>query len=417
MVRQAHQQQCDDLNSVTEHSRSMPNGDAMSLPNGWETKEIGDVLSLEYGKPLPKEKRTPNGLYPVYGANGIKDRTNEFYVEEPSIIVGRKGSAGEINYTEDKFWPLDVTYFTKFDKSELNLDFLFHLLTLLELPKLAKGVKPGINRNDVYAIKTKIPPLDEQKRIVAKLDECFEAIHIARTNVEKNLNNAKELFQSQLNQIFASTGSATDGDSPELAEGWEEKKLGEVTYVKSGGTPLRSNKEFWDNGDIPWYSSGELNNLYTNESERHITQIGLENSNAKLFPEGSLLIGMYDTAALKMSILDRGATFNQAIAGVKPSRNINLLFIFYSINAMKSELLNQRRGVRQKNLSLKKIKDFIISFPSLDVQKRVVEELGQFIIETQSLESNYQQELDALDELKKSILQKAFNGELTIDNG
>ena len=84
---------------------------------------------------------------------------------------------------------------------------------------------------------------------------------------------------------------------------------------------------------------------------------------------------------------------------------------------MKSELLNQRRGVRQKNLSLKKIKDFIISFPSLDVQKRVVEELGQFIIETQSLESNYQQELDALDELKKSILQKAFNGELTIDNG
>jgi len=417
MVRQAHQQQCDDLNSVTEHSRSMPNGDAMSLPNGWETKEIGDVLSLEYGKPLPKEKRTPNGLYPVYGANGIKDRTNEFYVEEPSIIVGRKGSAGEINYTEDKFWPLDVTYFTKFDKSELNLDFLFHLLTLLELPKLAKGVKPGINRNDVYAIKTKIPPLDEQKRIVAKLDECFEAIHIARTNVEKNLSNAKELFQSQLNQIFASTGSATDGDSPELAEGWVEKKLGEVTYVKSGGTPLRSNKEFWDNGDIPWYSSGELNNLYTNESERHITQIGLENSNAKLFPEGSLLIGMYDTAALKMSILDRGATFNQAIAGVKPSRNINLLFIFYSINAMKSELLNQRRGVRQKNLSLKKIKDFIISFPSLDVQKRVVEELGQFIIETQSLESNYQQELDALDELKKSILQKAFNGELTIDNG
>ena len=196
-----------------------------------------------------------------------------------------------------------------------------------------------------------------------------------------------------------------------------KKKLGEVAYVKSGGTPLRSNKEFWDKGYIPWYSSGELNNLHTNESERYITQIGLENSNAKLFPEGSLLIGMYDTAALKMSILDRGATFNQAIAGVKPSRNINLLFIFYSINAMKSELLNQRRGVRQKNLSLKKIKDFIISFPSLDVQKRVVEELGQFIIETQSLESNYQQELDALDELKKSILQKAFNGELTIDNG
>ncbi|MBU1064578.1 restriction endonuclease subunit S, partial [bacterium] len=187
------------------------------MKQGWKIKKLGEVLSLEYGKPLPKEKRIHKGLYPVYGANGIINRTNEYYVDETSIIVGRKGSAGEINYTEEKFWPLDVTYYTKFDKNELNLNFLYYLLSLLELPKLAKGVKPGINRNDIYAIKTFIPFLSEQKRIVSKLDQCFEAIDKAKANVERNRQNAKELFQSKLNQIFSQKG-----------DGWVEKKLGEV---------------------------------------------------------------------------------------------------------------------------------------------------------------------------------------------
>ncbi|MBU1872676.1 restriction endonuclease subunit S, partial [bacterium] len=172
------------------------------MKQGWKIKKLGEVLSLEYGKPLPKEKRIHKGLYPVYGANGIINRTNEYYVDETSIIVGRKGSAGEINYTEEKFWPLDVTYYTKFDKNELNLNFLYYLLSLLELPKLAKGVKPGINRNDIYAIKTFIPFLSEQKRIVSKLDQCFEAIDKARANVERNRQNAKELFQSRKNDLF-----------------------------------------------------------------------------------------------------------------------------------------------------------------------------------------------------------------------
>jgi len=403
MVRQAHQQQCDDLNSVTEHSRSMPNGDAMSLPNGWETKEIGDVLSLEYGKPLPKEKRTPNGLYPVYGANGIKDRTNEFYVEEPSIIVGRKGSAGEINYTEDKFWPLDVTYFTKFDKSELNLDFLFHLLTLLELPKLAKGVKPGINRNDVYAIKTKIPPLDEQKRIVAKLDECFEAIHIARTNVEKNLSNAKELFQSQLNQIFASTGSATDGDSPELAEGWVEKKLVEVCEnLDSRRIPITKNKRI--SGDIPYYGASGIVD--------YVADFIFDEDLLLVSEDGANLLARTYPIAFPIS----GKTWvNNHAHALKFENMGSQKFVEYYLNSIKLD--DYVSGMAQPKLNQKMLNSIPVPYPEIDIQKEIVNQLDDLKSKTQTLESNYQQELDALDELKKSILQKAFRGELTIDNG
>lgn len=124
----------------------------------WELKKIGDVLKLEYGKPLPKEKRNEAGTYVAYGANGIKCRTDEYYWDKPSIIIGRKGSAGEINLTEEKFWPLDVTYFAIFDDQKYDLKFLYFCLQRLNLTSLAKGVKPGINRNDVYALEAVFPP-------------------------------------------------------------------------------------------------------------------------------------------------------------------------------------------------------------------------------------------------------------------
>ena len=154
-------------------------------------------------------------------------------------------------------------------------------------------------------------------------------------------------------------------------QAWKLKTLGEIAEVQSGGTPLKSRKEYWF-GDIPWYSSGELNETFTKASKGLITLKGLEESNAKLFPKGSLLIGMYDTAALKMSILDRDAAFNQAIAGVKPNEKIDLKFILYAVNSRKLEILNQRRGVRQKNLSLAKIKNIALPIPPLPEQKRIV---------------------------------------------
>src|ERR1700730_17763898 len=94
----------------------------------WQTKALGDIISLEYGKPLPNFKRKVEGIYPVYGANGEKNRNDDYYCDQYSIIIGRKGSAGEINLTEKKFWPLDVTYFVKLENKNLNLKFIYYLL-------------------------------------------------------------------------------------------------------------------------------------------------------------------------------------------------------------------------------------------------------------------------------------------------
>lgn len=168
----------------------------------WQKQKVGEILKLEYGKPLPKSKRITGGKYPVYGANGEKARSNEYFFSKPSIVVGRKGSAGELNLTEEKFWPLDVTYFVTFDEKKYDLKFLYNLLTTLNLPKLAKGVKPGINRNEVYSIEVTIPELTEQRRIVKKLDSIFNHISKMKEHTEQKLADLDELKRSVLSKAF-----------------------------------------------------------------------------------------------------------------------------------------------------------------------------------------------------------------------
>ena len=173
----------------------------------WANLKLGEVLKLEYGKPLPKERRSDNGAFPAYGANGIKCRTNDVYWKKSSIVVGRKGSAGEINLADGGFWPLDVTYFVVFDEDEYDLRFLYYLLSRLNLPSLAKGVKPGINRNDVYAIEQHFPPLPEQERIVAILDKASANSATLTQIGEQKLAHLANLKQSLLHKAF--TGELT----------------------------------------------------------------------------------------------------------------------------------------------------------------------------------------------------------------
>jgi len=317
-----------------------------------------------------------------------------------ATIVGRKGNINTPIYTETNFWNVDTAFGLE-AKSELDSRFLFYFCLSYDFSIHNRGTTiPSLVKSDLLQIKIQIPPLPEQQRIVGILDEAFDGIATVKANAEQNLQNARALFESHLQSVFTQRG-----------KGWVERQLGEIAEVQSGGTPSISQKKYWG-GDIPWYSSGELNETYTKHPERKITEDGLNNSNAKLFPKGSLLIGMYDTAALKMSILDRDGAFNQAIAGIKPNDKIEVEFILHAINANKPRLLLERRGTRQKNLSLGKIKEILIPLPEPTVQRAVVSHLRSVMDETQRLESLYQRKLAALDELKKSLLHQAFSGAL-----
>lgn len=168
------------------------NWDKADLPHGWLRARIGAVLEFQYGKGLKASERFDQGPVPVFGSNGIVGFTEEPLTVRPSIIVGRKGSAGALNLCDGPSWTTDVAYFVE-APSFFNIQFLLNVLTALDLDKLGKGVKPGLSRSEAYDQIIAIPPLAEQQRIVAKLDELMslcdrlEAARVGREMVRDGL--------------------------------------------------------------------------------------------------------------------------------------------------------------------------------------------------------------------------------------
>jgi len=392
-----------------------------NLPAGWEIKKLGEVCKL-IGGGTPSKKNEKFYTGNIYWAT-VRDMkvdiitdtelkiTNEAVLKSSTniipkgnVIIATRVGLGKVCFIEnDTAINQDLKGVIPKNQKQLSVEFLFRWFKRISNKIIDEGTGAtvqGVKLSFINSLEIPLPPLPEQQRIVAILDKAFAAIDKAKANAEQNLKNAKELFESYLQGVFKNKGDE-----------WEEKTLGEVAFVKSGGTPSRAKKEYWE-GDIAWYSSGELNDLFTIAPKRHINELAINNSNAKIFPKGSLLIGMYDTAALKMSIIDREATFNQAIAGVKPNDKIDLIFVLHSINSIKPDILNLRRGVRQKNLNLSKIKNIPISLPTIFEQQTIVKKLDSLSVKKNRLEAIYQKKINNLDELKKSILQKAFEGEL-----
>lgn len=380
------------------------------MNTGWAEKSLGEILRLEYGKPLDEGFRKPDGRYPVYGANGEKDRTDKFYYNKPSIIVGRKGSAGEINLTEQKFWPLDVTYFVNFDERQYNLRFLYYLLAKLDLPKLAKGVKPGINRNEVYSLVTKVPPLCEQQRIVGILDEAFAGIATAKANAKKNLQNARALFESYLQSVFTHRG-----------EGWVEKPLSESCDIKHGFA--FKSEFFMSEGDYVLLTPGNFyeSGGYRDRREKQKYYTG-EIPRDYVLNEGDLLVAMTEQAAGLLGspiLIPEPDKFlhNQRLGLVTKKPDIpwtnDFFFHVFNTQAVRKEIHDSASGVKVRHTSPTKIGEVVVSFPtSISEQRAIVSKFKDLREETQRLVGLYERKLSALDALKKSLLRQAFSGGL-----
>lgn len=147
--------------------------------------EIGEIIEFEYGKPLKKEDRI-KGDYPVFGSNGIVGWHNEFLVKPPFIIVGRKGSAGALNYSDIAGYPIDTTFFIENKNPEkINITYIYHILKSLKLNEVnVQAGIPGLNRNDAYKLKIPLPPLSVQEEIVVEIEGCQKIIDGAKMVVE-----------------------------------------------------------------------------------------------------------------------------------------------------------------------------------------------------------------------------------------
>lgn len=196
-----------ELPQITEAEVRFP------LPSGWAWFRIGSYLELEYGKALATKDRHESGSVDVYGSNGIVGKHDEQLVSDPCIIIGRKGSAGALNKTFRPSWTTDVAYYLV-PPEGFDLDYCYLLLLSLRLDELGKGIKPGLNRNEAYSLVAALPPLNEQYRIVEKVDELMALCD----RLEQQVGDQLEAHEVLVDTLLDALTRATEAD--EVATHW-----------------------------------------------------------------------------------------------------------------------------------------------------------------------------------------------------
>jgi type I restriction enzyme S subunit len=195
----------------------------------WQTVKLGEALELAYGKSLPKGNRV-GGTVPVFGSNGVTGWHDTALINETTVIVGRKGSAGAVQYVEGPCYPIDTTYYVRTRQGfHFEMKFLYYLLRKLDLSRLktATGV-PGLTREDAYKEKIPVPPLLEQRRIVDILSRAEGIIRLQRQAADK----AREIIPALFLDMF--------GDPATNPKGWPIRRLGDLAEKMSDG-PFGSN--------------------------------------------------------------------------------------------------------------------------------------------------------------------------------
>ena len=219
----------------------------------------------------------------------------------------------------------------------------------------------------------------------------------------KVINKLNEIIEKKQNQIFYSRFVEMFGDLISNSQNRKLVRLEELGKWSSGGTPPKSNKPYFE-GSINWFTAGELNSLYLNDSIDKISEEAIYETSAKLFTKGSMLVGMYDTAAFKLGILSKDSSANQACACITPNSKVNILWLYAALIAIRPKVLNMRKGVRQKNLNLQMIKELRIPYVNLNEQNEYVKIFKRIYQSKLAVQKSIEQ----LEILKKSLMQEYF---------
>lgn len=192
---------------------------------------------------------------------------------------------------------------------------------------------------------------------------------------------------------------------------WPIAQLGDIATIQSGGTPSRSVREYWD-GDIPWIKISDLTSTYVTASEERITTPGLENSSAKVFPKGTILLTIFATIG-KVAILDIAAATNQAIAGITPRSNSYGKFLYYALVHYSNDLLVQGKGVAQKNINLSILKKLHLPLPTISEQKLIAAKLDKLFDHLHRIRERLDKIPALLKQFRQAVLTQAVTGKLT----
>ena len=403
------------------------------MNNGWRRKPLADVCSFSNG--LWKGEKPPFVNVGVirntnFTKEGDLDDSDIAYLDvEARKLETRRLQLGDIILEKSGGGPKQpvgrVVLFDKedgcfsfsnftaalriLDPGTLDSHFLHKYLHWIYISGVTESMQShstGIRNldGDAYkSIEITFPSLPEQQRIVNILDESFDAIATAKANAEKNLKNARALFESHLQSVFSQRG-----------KGWVEVKLEEVCGFQNGFAFKSSTFQLSGHPII------RISNIQDGHIDSHNRLVFFDPTDYRedldryRIVEDDLLIAMSGATTGKLGFNTENKVFylNQRVGKFEPGKNLNKRFLYHFLSTKVEENLRISAGAAQPNLSTEQIKGFVLPLPPIAEQARIVDGSDSLSQETQLLAAVYQQKLAALESLKKSMLHQAFSGQM-----
>jgi len=361
----------------------------------WKLAKLGDILTLEYGDNLPSDSRE-TGNIPVFGSNGQVDTHSEAAVERPGIVVGRKGSIGELEFSDKPFWPIDTTYYITNKETDQNLRFLYYLLQNIQLERLnAASAIPGLNRNDVYGLNAIVPPPEEQRKIATVLYTIDQAIE----NAKKIINQVGRIKKGLIQEFYSEgyynheewqevdkQGAYVMTRADEVPAEWDIRQSGKISEVKTGHTPSTSVDEYWD-GDVSWVDIHDLTQL-----EKTVIKT----------TDDTITDSTTDAVADAMATDQDQVTFECDQSVVLPR------YLMYLFQYATPQLERLSAGSTHDKIQLHFFSDLEIPLPSIDEQQKIVATLES----VGDVATANREQLDSLERLKTGLRQDLLSGEV-----
>lgn len=381
------------------------------MKEGWKTATLGDACEMYQPKTISGKDMIEDGAYPVYGANGVIGRYNQFNHEEPQLLITCRGATcGSVNISAPRSWVTGNAMVVRPKNGSLELHYLEYLFRGgIDISRAITGAaQPQITRTNLAPLEISYPiSVEEQQRIVGVLDEAFAGIATAQANAEKNLRNARALFESHLQSVFTQRGN-----------GWVEKQFDQVADANctlSYGI-VQPGDEFRDG--LPIVRPTDL-------TAKVIRLNGLKRIDPKLaagykrttLHGGELLLCVRGSTGI-VSIASPELEGANVTRGIVPIRFDRLLlnpdFGFYLISSgpVQSQIREKTYGTALMQINIRDLRNITLSFPALQEQIVIAAKLDELHEETQRLADIYERKLAALEALKQSLLDQAFTGQL-----
>jgi type I restriction enzyme S subunit len=391
-------------------------GDICHFQNGFAFKS---KTFKEFGEPVVRITNIQNDRVESKGfvfvdRNDYSQDLSKYEVRKGDLLIAMSGATtGKIGlYRSEKILLLNQRVGLFKPNQSLDKQYLYYFLSTKVEESLAisaGAAQPNLSTEQIKAFQIPLPPLPEQQRIVSILDKAFAAIDQAKANAEQNLKNAKELFESYLQGVFE------NGD-------WETSTIQEITRVINGYA--FKSKDFKPTHSV---KSIKITNVgvkeFVEETDNYLPEEFGETLNKVQVKDGDIVIALTRTiiaAGLKVAVVPAtydGALVNQRVAAlVANEENVRPSYLYYYLTTkgVADYVLAHVNTLMQPNLSINDLKTLPVPLPSTDEQENIVSQLDSMQSETQKMEAIYQKKMDDLEELKKSILQKAFAGELKV---